>query len=156
MPGIKHLIDCHCFLRIYKTNEKIIYHKFPVYSKINNDTGKIIPKYVQCNNCEAVHKVYEIKKSEIFAGKDQTESLQTIDDLKISLPNELVKIFKNYKKDIADYEHAIDIIQQKEWGSQIVLKRDIINEMYQVKYLIILSETRYEIKNEIINDTIII
>ena len=39
------------------------------------NTTWIIPKYVKCNNCEAVHKVYEINKSEIFAGKDQTESL---------------------------------------------------------------------------------
>ena len=113
MAGIKHLIDCHCFLRIYRTDEKTIYHKFPVFSIINKETGKIIPKYVKCNNCEAVHKVYEINKSEIFAGKDQTESLQSITDLKISLPYGLSKILDNYQKDIADYEHAIDILKKK-------------------------------------------
>jgi len=154
MPGIKHLIQCHCYLRIYKSEEKTIYHKFPVYSKMN-DYGKIISKYAQCNNCQAVHKVYEIEKSEIFSGKDQTESLPSIEDLKYSLPQKIVEILKEYKKDIADYEHAIDIIENSLWGSFIILKRDIINEMYQIKYLVINSQDNYQIKSEVLNDTII-
>ena len=65
MLGIKHLVNCHCYLKIYQKNENIIYHKFPVYSKID-ENGNIIPKNVKCNNCNAFHKVYEIQKSEIF------------------------------------------------------------------------------------------
>ena len=57
MVGYKHLIDCHCVLRIYKKNENIINHKFPVYSKLDA-SNKIIAKHVKCNNCEAVHYVH--------------------------------------------------------------------------------------------------
>ena len=155
MPGIKHLIECHCYLSIFKNNEKTVYHKFPVYSNIN-EYGKIIEKLVKCNNCEALHKVYDIEKSEIFAGKDQTESLSTREDISFSLPSKLSDILKKYDKDICDYEHALDIIENKMWGSIIVLKRDIIDEMHQVKYLVINSEKNIEIKSNTINDTIII
>ena len=155
MLGIKHLIECHCYLKIFKSKENIIYHKFPVYSKIDKE-GNIISKYTKCNNCSAVHRVFEINKSEIFAGKDQTESLTTIEDIKFSLPDNLNKIFQQYKSDISDYEHALDIIEKKQWGSQIILKRDIIDEMYQIKYLVINSKDSFEIKNETINDTIIL
>ena len=155
MLGIKHLIDCHCYLKIFKTEEKIIYHKFIVYSQID-ENGNILEKYVKCNNCNAVHKVFEINRSEIFAGKDQTDSITTIEDLKYSLPKVIVNIFEQYKNDIADYEHAIDIYAKKAWGSEIILKRDIIDEMYQIKYLVINSKESFEIKNETINDTIIL
>ena len=51
LPGIKHLIECHCVLAIYKKNQKIINHKFPVYSKID-EKGAVIPKLSKCNNCD--------------------------------------------------------------------------------------------------------
>ena len=34
---IKHLIDCHCILSIYKNRTKPVYHKFPVFSKLDNN-----------------------------------------------------------------------------------------------------------------------
>jgi hypothetical protein len=155
MEGIKHLIECHCYLSIFKksNNSDIIYHKFPVFSYID-ESSKIIQKYVKCNNCEAVHKIYDVGKSEIFAGKDQTDTIPTKDDLSLSLPDKLVTILEKYNKDTADFEHAIHIIKEKQWGTFIVLKRDIIDEMHQVKYLII-EKDKYEIKNATINDTVI-
>lgn len=155
MAGIKHLIECHCYLSIFKNNSKITYHKFTVFSKVN-EYSKLIEKYVKCNNCESVHRVFDIGKSEIFPGKDQTESLSSKEDISISLPAKLVKVLDKYEKDICDYEHALDAIEEKRWGEIIVLKRDIIDEMHQVKYLIIKSRDNFEIKNDVINDTIIV
>ena len=40
MPGIKHLIECHCSLIIFKNNDKQIYHKFPVYSIIDKNQNQ--------------------------------------------------------------------------------------------------------------------
>lgn len=155
MPGIKHLIECHCYLNIFKNNSKIIYHKFAAFSKFDQ-YSKLIEKYVKCNNCEAVHRVYDIGRSEIFPGKDQTESLNSKEDISFSLPEKLVGILEKYNNDVCDYEHALDIIEEQAWGSIIVLKRDIISEMHQVKYLVIKGKDYFEIKNDIINDTIII
>ena len=55
MPGLKHLIECHCTLKIFNGDE-LINHKFPVYSKVKPD-GSIVSKLVKCNNCDAVHRV---------------------------------------------------------------------------------------------------
>ena len=70
MPGIKHLIECHCYLAIYKKQINPVNHKFPVYSKID-DNGNVIKKNVKCNNCDAFHLVYDLCKSEIKAGKEK-------------------------------------------------------------------------------------
>ena len=40
MKGIKHLIECHCTLKIFERRRNQVYHKFTVYSKID-DTGRI-------------------------------------------------------------------------------------------------------------------
>ena len=61
MAGVKHLIECHCYLAIFKKNSKIPVHKFPVYSKLDKE-GRVIEKIVKCNNCEALHKIIEIGK----------------------------------------------------------------------------------------------
>ena len=80
MPGIKHLIECHCYLAIYKKHHNPVNHKFPVYSKVDED-GVVVKKNVKCNNCDAFHFVYDLCKSEIKAGKDQSNLIITKDDL---------------------------------------------------------------------------
>ena len=88
MPGLKHLIECHCYLAIYKSSQKIVNHKFPVYSKID-EIGNVIPKLVKCNNCEAVHYVDKICRSELRPGKDQTLAIMSIEDIVLSMPNKI-------------------------------------------------------------------
>ena len=68
MNFIKHLIECQCTLKIYKNKSKPIFHKFQVFSKLENE--KIVEKYVMCNNCDILHKVTETFKSEIQWGKE--------------------------------------------------------------------------------------
>jgi hypothetical protein len=154
MAGIKHLIECHCYLVIYKNNEKIINHKFSVYSKFDNN-NKIIKKLAKCNNCEALHNIIGVGKSEIYAGKDQTTVTLTIDDIAMMIPVRITNVLRASNIDISDWEHALDIINEKRWGEYIVLKRDIIGERQQVKVLEILSENKFKLSTEIINDIII-
>ena len=153
MPGIKHLIECHCKLVIFKNSKKDIYHKFPVYSKLDND-NKIIEKFRKCNNCEALHKVYDIGKSEIFAGKDQTNVTLSLEDISINFDEKLKRILDNHNCDISSYFHALDIIEEKRWGEIIVLKRDIINEITNIKFLEIKGKNNFAVKFEKIEDTI--
>ena len=47
--GIKHLIECHCTLKIYQKFENTVYHKFPVYSKYNENNAGIISKIATKN-----------------------------------------------------------------------------------------------------------
>ena len=154
MAGIKHLIECHCKLAIFKNLEKNIYHKFPVYSKID-EYGRIVEKYRKCNNCEALHKIYDIGKSEIFAGKDQSETIMSLKDFKHLISKNIFEFLKENNSDISNYYHVKDIIDEKRWGENIVIKRDVIGEKTQVKYIVIKSKSNFEIKNTVLEDTII-
>ena len=153
MSGIKHLIDCHCYLAIYRKNKKLINHKFPVYSSID-EAGKVIPRYAKCNNCDTLHYVNDICKSEIRGGKDQTEIVISIDDISNILPVNLCNILRSHNCDISDWEHVLDIIDSKRWGSYIVIKRDIIKEVQHVKILKLLSRDSFKISVESINNII--
>ena len=107
--GIKHLIECHCTLKIYTGRENHLYHKFPVYSKFD-ENNKIISKFAQCNNCQTIHKVYDICKSEILkSGKDELKGMLTIDDIEFQLPTKIVSILKKYECDISTWEHILTV-----------------------------------------------
>ena len=153
MPGIKHLIECHCVLPLYKGSQKIIYHKFPVYSKIDNQ-GRIKEKTVKCNNCDALHLVKEICQSEIKAGKDQTNVVVCKEDLSYMLSNKAVSILEKTEADIATWEQFLDVIEEKRWGEKIVIKRDIIDEHEHVKIVEILAEEKFKIYSEVIKNLI--
>ena len=73
---IKHLIECQCTLPIFKNKTKPVYHKIPVFSKLNEEDN-LEEKYVICDNCDIVHKVEEVFKSEIKWGVEGLESLVT-------------------------------------------------------------------------------
>ena len=154
MPGIKHLIECHCYLAIYRSDSKIPpVHKFPVYSKID-DTGRVIEKIVKCNNCDSLHRVFEIGKSQFIPGKDETKVNTKIDDLIHSFDQKFVNVLKEYQCDISTWEHILDIIEEKRWGEPVVIKRDIIEEKTIVKFLEVKSKNSFNIKIETIDEFI--
>ena len=68
----KHLIECQCTLKIFENKTKPLYHKFVVFSLLEDEN--IEEKYVTCNNCDIVHRVYDICKSEIKWGKEGYKS----------------------------------------------------------------------------------
>ena len=122
MPGVKHLIECHCTLKIYDRNNNLLNHKFPVYSKVRKD-GSLISKIVKCNNCEALHKITDTCTSELLPGKDQTNVITNIEELSLSLPDKLVSVLKRLECDISCYEHCLDIFEESRWGEFVVLRR---------------------------------
>ena len=101
MPGTKHLIECHCVLPQFKNAKNPQYHKFVVFS-LFDESGGIIPKYAQCNNCGVVHNIIDICKSEIQVGREHA-SLIDIKDCKMLLPKDLVSILENYNCDLPEY-----------------------------------------------------
>lgn len=154
MPGIKHLIECHCFLTIYKKGRKMINHKFPVYSKIDNQ-GLITPKLVKCNNCEAAHYVKQIGRSELRPGKDQIDSVLKIDDIKHDIPNKFFNYLVENNCTLADFEHVKDILEEKRWGENVIIRRDIVDEKQQIKYITINDKKSFKVNSDIIEDLIV-
>lgn len=154
MKGIKHLIECHCFLKIFNSSEQKINHKFPVYSKFD-ENNNIIPKLSKCNNCESLHYIYDICKSELRPGKEDIETMLSIEDVMLMLPEKINKVLTTNRADISDYEHALDVIENERWGEKIVVKRSIVGEVENVKILQIDSENKIKIYNKEINTIVL-
>ena len=106
MRGMKHLIQCRCILPTLKNRNNPPLHSFVVFSVINSKNNAVFEKSVQCNNCGVVHKVYDICKSTIVAGREDLKSALSIDDIKFTLPEGVVKILENYDCDLPTYEHV--------------------------------------------------
>ena len=155
MIGQRHLIECHCILPVYKNKKPPVYHKFPVFSIIDEKTGKVLPKYVNCNNCGITHLVEEICKSTIKVGKEDIKSIRGIDEVSLSLPDKLIKILQDYNSTIDIYEQIENAIENEHYSDAIVIKREIIDEKYHVKLLNLLSSNRFKITSEILEDIII-
>ena len=155
MSGQRHLIECHCILPIYKNRQPPIYHKFPVYSLLDQQTGKVIPKYVNCNNCGVTHFVQELCKSSIKVGKEDLKSVRQIKEICLNISEKILKILNEYKATIDIYEEVENIFENEIFPSSIVIKREIIDETYHIKILQILSDDKIKILSEKIDDIII-
>ena len=117
MQGIKHLVQCHCILPQFKNAVDPVFHKFAVFSVIDDsDTA-------QCNNCGIIHKVTDICKSELTS-KEDAKSLPSIEDIKFSLSSDLVRVLESYQCDIATWEHAEWIYLTKSWDQWIILAKE--------------------------------
>lgn len=117
-----------------------------VFSIVNEDDS-VISKFVQCNNCGLIHKVIDICKSEILTGKESSASVMTIDEVKISLPRNLVDILERNNVDISIYEQAQFIMENKRWGDIVLLSNEEEGGSRHGKYVRILGETFFKVDN---------
>jgi len=131
---VKHLVECQCILPQYKTRAEPVFHKFVVFSEIDN-YGNVVPKYAQCNHCSVIHRVHNIAQSEILFGNDESVSIVSIDDIKPSLPQNVITILETYNCDIATWEQVLFIIENKLWEQNVVLTTEAVNDKIQGKLL---------------------
>jgi galactitol-specific phosphotransferase system IIB component len=126
-----------------------------VYSNFN-DQGKVIEKIISCENCNTLHKVYDICKSDIVkGGKDENKASITIEELDLQLPDKISKILEKNQCPIPIYEEVVDAIEKNIDSHDIVINREVIEGKYQVKVLNI-TKGKFRIKNETIEDEFII
>ena len=153
--GIKHLVECHCILPQFKKKEPPVYHKFTVYSKILGKSEKIEEKFIKCNNCDTLHKIVDVCRSEIVIGKDDYSAGLTIEDMSYQLDSKISNLLSVNNCDYATWEHVIDIIDDERWNESIVIKREIVNDKLHVKVLKILAENKIRINSKVIEDEIV-
>ena len=147
MPkGIKHLVPCHCVLPQYKNQKNLVFHKFTVFS-IVDDSDTVIPKFSSCNNCGAVHKVIDICKSEIVIGRDEVTTQVTKEDLRYSIPESLYELLVSYNRPVTDFEHAAFIMEHQQWGSFIVVKREEVEDYVQGKHVKFIREDKFKVES---------
>ena len=137
----------------YRGRKDPVFHKFVVFSVID-ESDTVIPKYCQCNNCGAVHKVYDICKSEMITGKDELNTVTTISEIRRGLPTDIREILDTYNCDLPIWENVLFIYLNKNWGQTVVMTRDTINNEVQGKILRLNGEDSIMIENYIISETV--
>lgn len=130
-----------------------MYHKFVVFSMID-ESDTVVPKFVQCNNCGTVHKVYDICKSEIITGKDELKNVAKIDDFRFALPNDLVNLLLSYSCDICIWENVFFAITKEQWGAKIVLTRETVNDDTLGKVLTIKNEKQFLVEDYVLSESL--
>ena len=152
MIGSKHLIQCHCVLPQYRKLEEPVFHKFVVYSKIDKETGEVVRKLSRCNNCDALHRVTDFCKSEIVIKLEDSDIAVDLEEVKLNLPERLVKILEKNNCDQATFEMIDHILEEEDWGREVVIARQTMDDnTVHVKIVLLKSEDSFRIKSEIID-----
>lgn len=146
MQGVKHLIQCTCVLPQYRNRRESIFHKFTVFSVIEDD-DLVRTKLVECTNCGAVHKVHEIGKSERIVGREDLSSVLSKDDIKRNLPDNVCSILESYSVDLPTWEEVQFTMDYQDWGREVILKQEDVQGMTQGKLLRILGPNTVRIES---------
>ena len=152
--GTKHLVQCHCVLPQFKNKEEIIFHKFVVFS-VFDENDEIVPHLSRCNNCDMVHKITDVCKSEFFYKLEDIDSILTKNDLRSSIPLEVCQILDENFCDFATWENVKFIIESKLWNSTITLTEDDIGDSSQIKVLTFVSANDFTVSTHLRKDEII-
>lgn len=153
MPGYKHLVQCHCVLPQYRNLDEPLFHKFVVYSKLD-ESGDVIAKLVKCNNCEVLHKVVDYCKSEIASGIDDSFAISSISDIQGNIPEKISNILLSNKCDISIWEHVDDIVLNEEWGQSLVISRQRVGDSTQIKLLTINNIDKFRVETHLRKDSV--
>ena len=114
---------------------------------ILDESDTVIVKYSDCNNCGAVHKVYDICKSELIVGRDETTTTLKKEDFKMSLPQSLYELLGQYNKEICDYEYAQFVIDNEDWNTSVVLTREELDSHIQGKILRFVGKEKFRVES---------
>lgn len=150
IEGVKHLVECHCVLPQYRKMENPIFHKFVVFSVIDDDA--IEPKFVQCNNCLIVHKIVDICKSEIVAGLEFSNAVTRLDEIKESIPDQMASFLEKANSDMATWENVAFLLENSLGGFEVPIAKEIVGGMTQVKMLSVDEKGKVKIKTVTRND----
>ena len=145
MNGVKHLIECQCILPQYKRNKNPPFHKFVVFSVID-ESDRVIEKFSQCNNCGVIHRVFDLCKSEIAVGHESLNSLPSKSDFKLMLPSSVADILDSYEAELYVWEQVAFILNYNKINDKIILTSDEIKGKLQGKCLVYNGDSRFSIE----------
>lgn len=138
MTGVRHLVQCRCVLPQFRDQSFPVFHKFPVFSIID-DADNVEIKLAKCDNCGAVHRVTDIFQSTVITGNEDASSVMTIDDIRAGMPTRIGDILASYSAHISSWEEAQFVVQTQSWGAEIILVKEDIGGQIQGKKLRIMG-----------------
>lgn len=127
-----------------KNKNPPLFHSFVVFSILDDDSN-VLEKFAQCNNCGIVHRVYDICKSELTK-KEAHITIQSIDDISLSLPSDLTSILVSYKCDVSVWEQVQFIYENERWGEFSIVARENEDGTVSGKRLVIEGPTKFRIE----------
>lgn len=147
----RHLIPCRCILTQFKRMTDPPSYEFVVFSEIVD--GLVQTKLVSCPNCGILHKVVDLCTSEVL-NRDDSRTLVSIDDIKLSLSESLVAILEKHDVDISVWEHARWIVENEQWGSFLQLEQEKIKGGKTVIVMTLLGTSLFRIEGKFVGDEI--
>lgn len=148
MNYITHLIECSCILPLYSKSEKPIYHKFPVFSTLN-EKEELEEKYVACNNCDVIHKVTDFCSSEVMTDTSNYRGLVTTkEDLEHSLNDKIISVLIKNDCEVDVWE-KLDFLFENNISDHVVISKKYEESSIICQIIYIESDGSYKIKREI-------
>jgi hypothetical protein len=143
--GVKHLVKCVCVLPQLSKLPKPPSHEFTVFSVYDDSNNEFESTFVQCSNCGIVHKITDICMSTILRGREDLSSVITLNDVKNAIPEKLVAVLEHHKADLPTWQQVSWIVENKLWGSSVVLTSEYIDGTRQGKSLVVMGESIFKI-----------
>jgi hypothetical protein len=143
LTGQNHLIECQCILSQFKDIEPPLFHHFIVFSVLENN--KVKESYAQCNNCNIIHKIIDICKSEILK-KDEMSTLNTIDELRYGIPDKLAEELNRLDCPIHIWQNVNFIYQNEMWKTgiqNVVVSTESVEDGKIGKYISIRNADKF-------------
>lgn len=142
--GQKHLIECNCILPQYKNRSNPVFHKFIVFSIID-ENDNVIPKIVECPFCGIIHRIKEIGVSEITT-KEFSSSVRKVEEIKASMPANIVGILESNNCDLPTWENVEFLYENELWGQYAVISSEKMDENTHGKLLYLKGPTLIKIE----------
>jgi hypothetical protein len=152
--GQKHLIKCSCVLPQLSKLKDQPSHEFKVFSIFDDESGEFEPSFVQCDNCGVVHKVIDLCTSIVMRGKEELNSVVTVEDVKAVMPQQLSAVLEQNNADLPTWQQTAWLLEEKKWGTSLVLTSEYIDGTRQGKLLTILGEALYKVTS-FTNETVV-
>lgn len=108
-------------------------HKFIVFSEFD-DTGAFVTSFAQCSNCDVLHKITEVGRSEILK-KEHLPSLLTTEEIKGQLPEKLVTSLLSYDLELHRWQEIKWIMENEGWGKAVILTKEETDGITTGKYI---------------------
>ena len=143
---IKHLVECNCILPHLQEIEPVVFHKFVVFSELEDETADVVPSIAECNNCGAIHRVTEISTSEILR-KESSRAFDSIDDIELELPEKIANILRRYECELHVWQEAKFIVNHELWGRFVVLSKERNEDTILGKALVIFGQNLVKVEN---------
>lgn len=146
-PYVLHEIECLCISRVQKAMAGDAHgRRFDVFSLVD-ENGEIIPSTVQCEDCGRKWDVLSLDDYDMA----QIDKMPTYTRKRLQriLPKDLVNACEEWKVSTALMAYMSWVIEEKKWGTQIIVNRKKYRRediSYDTRILIIEGPINFKIK----------